>query len=41
MAIPLDPDDRIYLTLAQTNQTNDGHIQLRTGMYSKLEIEEI
>jgi len=41
MAIPLDPDDRIYLTLAQTNQTNDGHIQLRTGMYSRLEIEEI
>lgn len=39
--VPVEKDDRVFLTLEKADATNDGHIQLRTGMYSKLEIEEI
>lgn len=39
--VSVEKDDRIFVTLEKSDSANDGHIQLRTGMYSKLEIEEI
>ena len=38
--VTVDKDDRIFLTLEKADSEN-GYIELRTGMYSKLEIEEI
>jgi len=39
--VPVDKDDRIFLTLEKSDVANDGYIELKSGMYSKLEIEEI
>ncbi len=38
--LPVDKDDRIFLTLEKSDSAT-GYIELRTGMYSKLEVEEI
>ncbi len=38
--VPVEKDDRIFLTLEKADSAT-GYIELRTGMYSKLEIEEI
>ena len=38
--VPVEKDDRIFLTLEKADSAN-GYIELRTGMYSKLEREEI
>lgn len=39
--VPVEKDDRIFLTLKKEDATNDGYIELKSGMYSRLEIEEI
>lgn len=39
--IALNEGDIIYVTVEKRDSANDGHIILRTGMYSFLEVEEI
>lgn len=38
--LPVEKDDRIFLSLEKAD-SETGYIELRTGMYSKLEVEEI
>ena len=38
--LPVEKDDRVFLTLEKADSAT-GYIELRPGMYSKLEIEQI